>query len=137
MLWNKLNVNCFLYAVDEPSLDPNLKQGRSTALFVALKENASYVYTANYCEKINRTLISHLQASKVKFEKLIFLLQNTEHIDLSTMISLQVPIVLNGIRGCGYLFLHLLQTNEPIPSSVLVPFARVCCSLAAQVFDKP
>lgn len=53
-------------SVDDPSIDTALKYGRSTALFVALKENAKYVYVGNYCEKINKTLISHLQSSKVR-----------------------------------------------------------------------
>lgn len=51
--------------MDDPSIDSTLKYGRSTALFVALKENAEYVYTGNYCEKINKTLISQIQSSKV------------------------------------------------------------------------
>lgn len=51
--------------MDDASVDSTLRHGRSTALFVALKENASYVYTGIYIDKINRTLLSHLQASKV------------------------------------------------------------------------
>lgn len=54
-----------IFTVDDTSIDSTLRHGRSTTLFVALKENASYVYTSSYSEKINRTLISHLQASKV------------------------------------------------------------------------
>ncbi|KAK7590862.1 hypothetical protein V9T40_002475 [Parthenolecanium corni] len=50
--------------VDDANVDGTLRHGRSTALFVALKENPTYVYTGSYCEKINRTLISHLQAPK-------------------------------------------------------------------------
>ncbi|XKL63854.1 hypothetical protein PGB90_006218 [Kerria lacca] len=85
--------------IDDASIDTTLRHGRSTALFVALKENASYIYINNYIEKINRTLILHLQSSKVR-------------------------LVLNGIRGCGYLFLHLMQNGQPIPSTVLNIFAR-------------
>lgn len=36
-----------------------------------------------------------------------------------------MPVVLNGVRGCGYLFLHLMETEQPLPTSVLTPFVRV------------
>lgn len=58
-----------LVAVDDATIDATLKHGRSTALFVGLKENASYIYTGIYVEKINRTLISHLQSPKVTSER--------------------------------------------------------------------
>lgn len=41
------------------------------------------------------------------------------------LLLIQVLIVSNGVRGCGYLFLHLLENDQPIPSSILTPFARV------------
>jgi len=33
---------------------------------------------------------------------------------------------MNGVRSCGYLFLHLMNNGLTIPSQLLSPFIRVC-----------
>lgn len=33
---------------------------------------------------------------------------------------------MNGVRGCGYLFQHLMLTGQPLPQQLLAPFVRVC-----------
>ncbi|XP_050428073.1 eIF-2-alpha kinase activator GCN1 isoform X2 [Adelges cooleyi] len=86
--------------VDDISLDPVLRHGRSSALFVALKESADSVYSAQYSDKILKTILSHLQSDKVS-------------------------IIMNGVRSCGYLFLHLMKIGVIIPSQILSPFIRL------------
>lgn len=48
-------------------IDPALRHGRSTVLFVALKEVPYQVYIDKYVEKINKTILSHLQSNKVSY----------------------------------------------------------------------
>lgn len=37
---------------------------------------------------------------------------------------------MNGVRGCGYLFQHLMLASQPLPQQLLAPFIRVSkCSL--------
>lgn len=50
---------------DDLPLDWTLRHGRSTALMVALKESAPIIYTDEYKEKINRTLLVYLMADRV------------------------------------------------------------------------
>ncbi|XP_071447058.1 stalled ribosome sensor GCN1 [Hetaerina americana] len=107
-----------LYA--ELPMDWTLRHGRSAALSVALKEAADIVYTSDYKEKIFRVVLAYLLADRV-------------------------PIVMNGVRSCGYLFKHVMLTNQALPQQLLQPFtrsmnhssnevkqlvARVCCFLA-------
>lgn len=42
-----------------------LRHGRSSALFVALKECPSVVYTDNICDKLHRVVLSFLLADRV------------------------------------------------------------------------
>lgn len=51
--------------VDDSSLDPVLRHGRSSALFVALKESPDTVFSSLYSDKVIKTILSHLQAEKV------------------------------------------------------------------------
>lgn len=46
-------------------LDPILRHGRSSALFVALKESPDTVFSSLYSDKVIKTILSHLQADKV------------------------------------------------------------------------
>ncbi|XP_075214028.1 stalled ribosome sensor GCN1-like [Lycorma delicatula] len=85
---------------DDLPLDWTLRHGRSTALMVALKESAPpIIYTDEYKEKINRTLLVYLMADRV-------------------------PIAMNGVRGCGYLFQYLMQIKQTLPQPLLTPFVR-------------
>ncbi|XP_049938173.1 eIF-2-alpha kinase activator GCN1 [Schistocerca serialis cubense] len=108
---------------DDVPMDWTLRHGRSAALSVALKEAAPVVYTDDYKEKICRVLLGYLMADRV-------------------------PIAMNGVRGCGYLFQHLMSTGQQLPQQLLVPFvrtmnhssnevkqllAKVCSSLAKNV----
>ncbi|RZF42658.1 hypothetical protein LSTR_LSTR001453 [Laodelphax striatellus] len=84
---------------DDTPLDWTIRHGRSAALMVVLKESASIVYTEEYSERINKTLLSFLMADRV-------------------------PIAMNGVRGCGYLFQHLMHIKQTLPQQLLSPFVR-------------
>jgi len=60
-----LNKNLHFSTVDDPSLDPILRHGRSSALFVALKESPDTVFSSLYSDKVIKTILCHLQADKV------------------------------------------------------------------------
>ncbi|XP_072943447.1 stalled ribosome sensor GCN1 isoform X2 [Epargyreus clarus] len=76
-----------------------LTHGRSCALFVALKETPEVVYTEQFQEKVDKTLLAYLASDKI-------------------------PIACNGIRGMGYLMRYLLQKDRPIPPNILSQFVR-------------
>lgn len=59
-------IKMFILTVDDSSLDPVLRHGRSSALFVALKESPDTVFSSVYSDKVVKTILSHLQADKVK-----------------------------------------------------------------------
>ncbi|KAK7871251.1 hypothetical protein R5R35_007540 [Gryllus longicercus] len=84
---------------EEPALDWMLRHGRSAALSVSLKEAPSVIYTEENRDRVGRVLMSYLAADRV-------------------------PIVTNGIRGCGYLFNHLMLEGQPLPMPLLTPFVR-------------
>ncbi|GFG32063.1 hypothetical protein Cfor_06845 [Coptotermes formosanus] len=84
---------------DDLPLDWTLRHGRSAVLSVALKEATPQVYTDDYKDKICRVLLAYLMADRV-------------------------PIAMNGVRGCGYLFQHLMLTSHPLPQQLLAPFVR-------------
>lgn len=84
---------------DDNSLDWMLRHGRSSALFVALKECPSVVYTDNFCDKLHRVILSFLVADRVQ-------------------------IAQNGIRCCGYLFDYLMSNGKPLPQTIISPFIR-------------
>lgn len=41
---------------------------------------------------------------------------------------------MNGVRSCGYLFLHLMTIGLIIPSQLLSPFIRVCETLFYYIY---
>uniref|UniRef100_A0A1B6CCQ0 TOG domain-containing protein n=1 Tax=Clastoptera arizonana TaxID=38151 RepID=A0A1B6CCQ0_9HEMI len=84
---------------DDLILDWTLRHGRSAALFVSLKEAPEIVYKDDYIEKIHRSLLAYLMADRV-------------------------PIAMNGIRSCGYLFQYLMRNNVVLPPQLLTPFVR-------------
>lgn len=75
-----------------------LSHGRSTALFVALKETPAVVYRDE--EKVDKALLALLASDKI-------------------------PIACNGIRAMGYLMRYLLKEGRPIPPTILSAFVRV------------
>lgn len=77
-----------------------LRHGRSSALYVALKEAPEVIYTDENKDKICKTLLAHLAADRV-------------------------PIAMNGVRACGYLLQYLMTKEQPLPTQILQPFVRV------------
>jgi len=79
--------------------DWSLRHGRSTALFVALKDSPDRVYT---------------DANQAKTVKVILALLKDD----------RVPNVQNGIRCCAFLLSHLMKSDATLPADLLAPFAR-------------
>ncbi|XP_045785525.1 eIF-2-alpha kinase activator GCN1 isoform X2 [Maniola jurtina] len=82
-----------------PTEDWLLTHGRSSALFVALKETPDQIYKDHFEEKIDKALLAYLASDKI-------------------------PIVCNGIRGIGYLICYLLEKDRPVPPNILSQFVR-------------
>lgn len=80
--------------------DWQLRHGRSTALFVVLKESPATVYGSKEQDRVCKIILSYLQADRVQ-------------------------ITMNGIRACGYLFQYLMSEGLPVPQAILTPFVRV------------
>ncbi|KAK0092981.1 hypothetical protein PV326_000188 [Microctonus aethiopoides] len=76
-----------------------LRHGRSTALFVVLKESPATVYCDKEQDKVCKNILSYLQADRVQ-------------------------IVMNGVRACGYLFQYLMNEGMIIPQVIVTPFVR-------------
>jgi hypothetical protein len=76
-----------------------LRHGRSAALFVVLKEAPDIVYNKEK-DRLCKVILSYLSADRTQ-------------------------IAMNGVRACGYLFQHLMNSNQPIPQVILTPFVRV------------
>ncbi|XP_065343673.1 stalled ribosome sensor GCN1 isoform X1 [Cloeon dipterum] len=85
--------------VDDASTDWTVRHGRSAAVFVCLKESPESIYTEEHRAKVERVLGSYLAADRV-------------------------PIVMNGVRGCGYLLVHMLTSGTPVPVGLVQPLAR-------------
>lgn len=84
---------------DDATLEWTLRHGRSCALYVALKEAPEAVYAPEWRDKLGKVVLAQLAVDRV-------------------------PIVMNAVRSCGYLFQHLMLTAEPIPLNLLTPFVR-------------
>lgn len=84
--------------VDETE-DWALKHGRTAALFVALKEHPSRIYTPKYEPKIIKFVTSCLQSDKI-------------------------PIASNGVRAGGFLLIYCLNEGVQLPTTLLAPFIR-------------
>jgi hypothetical protein len=85
--------------VDDSSLEWTLRHGRSTAVFVCLKESPESIYTDEHRAKVDHILMDYLAADRV-------------------------PVVMNGIRGCGYLLSHLQLTEKPLPAPLVTLMVR-------------
>lgn len=84
---------------DDPSLEWTLRHGRSCALYVGLKEAPEFIYVEEKRDRFLKVLLAHLAADRV-------------------------PIAMNGVRACGYLFQYLMLKNETLPQQLLTPFVR-------------
>ncbi|CAG9834134.1 unnamed protein product [Diabrotica balteata] len=84
---------------DDSSANNTLKEGRGSALTVALKEAAESLWDEQYRARLIQTLLSQLSSQSVVINQI-------------------------AIRSCGYLLQFLLMSEEPIPSNLLVPFVR-------------
>lgn len=90
-----------LLSFNNPNCDWTLRHGRSAAIFVAMKESPSTIWTDQYELRLTKTLLALLSADRV-------------------------PIVLNGVRACGYLLQHVTNDELELPQKIIVPFVRVC-----------
>ncbi|XP_067000438.2 stalled ribosome sensor GCN1-like [Anabrus simplex] len=84
---------------DDSSQDGILRHGRSTALYVALKEAAPILYTTEYKEQIHSIILGYLAADRVL-------------------------ILMNGVRACTYLFQHVMLSNVCVPQLLMGPFVK-------------
>lgn len=109
-------MNNHILAEDDADLDWTVRHGRSTALFVALKEAPSRIFDSSNKEKVVKSILSYLAADRI-------------------------PIVQNGVRACAFLFSHCIKPMGPkhirentedevekiiqdIPSELIVPFSK-------------
>lgn len=80
--------------------DTALRHGRTAALFVALKEYPSAVYTEKHEAKICKTIASSLTSDKI-------------------------PVALNGVRAAGYLLQYGMCSAEiKVPQQIIGPFVK-------------
>ncbi len=85
--------------VDSASAEWTLRHGRSTALFVALKLCPDRIYNESTAPKLEKTLLSLLQADRV-------------------------PVAENGVRATCYLFCHCRQSGQAVPAALIGPYAK-------------
>ncbi|KAJ8966633.1 hypothetical protein NQ314_003400 [Rhamnusium bicolor] len=84
---------------DDNTFNTTLREGRGSALSVALKETPESLWDEQYRNKLIQTLLSQLSSQSVSITQI-------------------------AIRSCGYLLQYLLLNEEPIPNNLLVPFVR-------------
>lgn len=84
---------------DDPSEDWTVRHGKSAALYVALKEAATAVYTPKYESKICKSITTNIVSDKI-------------------------PIASNAIRAAGYLLEYCMMAPVALPQPVIVPFLR-------------
>ncbi|XP_057670075.1 eIF-2-alpha kinase activator GCN1 [Diorhabda carinulata] len=84
---------------DDSSASNTLKEGRGSALSVALKETPQSLWDEQYRVKLIQTLLSQLSSQSVVITQI-------------------------AIRSCGYLLQYLLINEQPIPTNLIVPFVR-------------
>lgn len=84
---------------DDSNDDWTLRHGKTAALFVALKQSPTIVYTTEYELKICKMIITNITSDKI-------------------------PIASNAIRAASYLFQYCLNEEIPLPQQVLTPFVR-------------
>lgn len=84
---------------DDTNDDWTLRHGKSAALFVALKQCPSTIYTTEFEAKICKIIITNLTSDKI-------------------------PIAGNAIRAASYLFEYCMNTEISLPLQVITPFVR-------------
>lgn len=84
---------------DDPNEDWTLRHGKSAALFVALKQSPSIVYTSEYEVKICKIITTNITSDKIQ-------------------------IASNAIRAASYLFEYCLNEEIAVPQLVLTPYVR-------------
>ena len=108
-------MNNHILATDDVDLEWTIRHGRSTALFVALKEAPFRIFNGIQKEKVISAILAYLAADRI-------------------------PIVQNGVRSCAYLFSHCIAPTLPkhvrdddnsidlstqdIPKELIVPFVK-------------
>lgn len=90
----------YICLANDVNADWMLRHGRSAALFVVLKESPTTVYNPKEKDRVCTVMLSYLAADRVQ-------------------------IVMNGVRGCGYLFQYLMNESQQMPQQILSPFVRV------------
>ena len=108
--------NNHILKIDDADLDWTVRHGRSTALFVALKEAPWRIFSGAQKSNVIQCILSYLAADRI-------------------------PIVQNGVRSCAFLFIHCIAPKPPkhtresdddlsdeapqaIPPELIVPFAK-------------
>merc|ERR1719361_580750 len=81
-------MNNHILAPDDVDLDWTIRHGRSTALFVAMKEAPWKIVSGNRMQKVVQLILSYLSADRI-------------------------PIVQNGVRTCAFLFRHCIKPTLP------------------------
>ena len=81
-------MNNHILAPDDVDLDWTIRHGRSTALFVAIKEMPWRIVSGNQKQKVIQSILSYLVADRI-------------------------PIVQNGIRSCAFFIKHCIKPTLP------------------------
>ncbi|GAB0090658.1 Translational activator Gcn1 [Sergentomyia squamirostris] len=76
-----------------------LRHGRTSALFVVLKEAPDVVYVPKYENKICKVIVNCITSEKT-------------------------PVACNSVRSAGFLFQHCMNVEKPLPQQLLPPFVR-------------
>lgn len=84
---------------DDPNEDWTLRHGKTTALFVALKEGPATVYIPKYETKICKVIVTNIVSDKI-------------------------PVACNAIRASGYLLQYCMNESLPMPQTIFTPFMR-------------
>ncbi|XP_067121067.1 stalled ribosome sensor GCN1 [Centruroides vittatus] len=84
---------------DDPTLEWTVRHGRSVALMIALKEAPEKILTADWLDRITKTLIAYITADRL-------------------------PIALSGIRGTGYYFCHMLNSGQNVSQPLTFSFSK-------------
>jgi len=79
--------------------DVFIRHGRTTSLSVGLKDSAGIIYSEKKREKIHRCVMSLLTSDKV-------------------------PLISNGIRISGHIFIDCVKNDNTVPESIIQPFSK-------------
>uniref|UniRef100_A0A7G3AWK1 Putative translational activator gcn1 n=1 Tax=Lutzomyia longipalpis TaxID=7200 RepID=A0A7G3AWK1_LUTLO len=85
-----------------------LRHGRTSALFVVLKEAPEVVYVPKYEAKICKVIVNCITSDKI-------------------------PIACNAVRAAGYLLQYCMNAGKPLPQPILGPFVRAMNHVSNEV----